>query len=864
MDIHDQYSPDTPTEEASRLEAAFLRQARLTPDAIAILRNGRQITYGGLEALSAGMASLLGSQGLGRLDRVAIAFPRSIEMVAAMLAALRCGCTYVPIDLKLPPERIAFILEDSGIGAIFLPEGSDAPVLANAYGARLKIVWKEEADKSSYEAPSSGELPPDDPAYVIYTSGSTGRPKGVVLSHEVCHYLRSSAEQLSRGTLTMVAAVTSVAFDPSIFEIYAPLMMGGTILLKDHALEPFSDEEKPTLFQGVPSALRQLVRAGAIPDSVQVINSGGETLTRELADEVYARTAISQLYNHYGPTEASVCATIYPVPRIGIEAPTAGRPVGKTHILLRDTKGDPVPHGEIGEIFIGGPGLAHGYTGDASLANDRFVIDGHTGERVYRTGDMGRFRENGELELHGRVDEQAKLRGQRVDLAHVDTSLANLPGVVDAGSAIVRREDGPDLLCGFVALEQLDGAAGREKDAESLTSQLSDKLRAHLPDLLVPHRIMAIEAIPRLISGKVDRAALEHLAAQAVFTQTADLGGIDDLNAACAIFALALGLPDFQSDQDIFASGADSLMAVQVALQLQEKLGRYVPVNLIAHHPSPRALLNALGELQSPDRLLTIEGNPGGRPLFFAPCIRGDGSDYESLKPLFAERRICQLNFLPLVDEIIVGRELEAMGRKLAEVVAQEQPSGDIDLIGYSFGGLAAFAIARALEDNGRRTRLVMIDADIPRTTRSVRRWGGWLAKEVLPACHDNGLRHTMRRLFRSLEYWWSSAIPLLRRSAIPTFLSNEDQVLMSALIQMVARYCFPQHRAPTLLLVATRMDQSARLRNPDMRNGWEGVLIGEFQVTGFPVTHGEMNRGAGLAPVSENIRHWLAQEPVR
>ncbi len=742
-------SPSSPDRSGLvRLDAMFAAQVKRTPDAVAIIRRGEAISYAELDRRSDGFAHALNGAGLGRGQRVAIAMPRSIDLIAAMIGALKTGCVYVPIDIGQPEDRTAFMLQDSGARALIACDPSLAP---RGFGGML-INPAQVGDGEDASQPATQ---PEDPAYIFYTSGSTGKPKGVLLGHNASFYIAGSIRHFRNGELDRVAAVTSISFDPSVFEIFAPLACGGAIVLKDDALEPFTADERPTLLQGVPSALRQLARAGAIPDTVKAINSGGEVLTRDIADEIFAACSAERIYNHYGPTEASICTTIATIRRGSPHTPDLGIPVAgaQIHIRAMDT-GEPVDDGGTGEICIGGPVLAHGYIGDRMMTDARFVFDRPSNSRVYRTGDLGRIGPSGRLEFQGRIDDQVKLRGHRVELAEIDDAIAAMDGIADAGSVIQPVDDGDLRLIAFASAK--DGGAD---DASMLS-----KLRQRLPASMLPHRIVWVDAIPRLPNGKIDRSALRRLAGE--------LGHEDDVRhgapasparagdamvaeTIARLFGEALSRPPFAIDEDFFAVGGNSLMCVDIALQLEDILDRPIPVNLLAHHSTPAALATALSHARNRDVLLTREGNPEGEPIFVAPGIRGTDTDYDSLKPLLAHRRLIMLHALPKAEAMIRQPRIETLVDALVPLIESEQPEGPLTLLGYSFGGVMAYALARELERRGRATRLVVVDAQIAHCRASLPQWSAWLRGELWQAFRCHGLDHAARRLARSLCFWF-------------------------------------------------------------------------------------------------------------
>ncbi len=836
----------------------FAAQVQRTPDATAIIRRGEAISYAELDRRSNGFAHALIDAGLGQSARVAIAMPRSIDLVAAMIGAMKAGSVYVPIDIAQPEDRTAFMLKDSGSRSLITSDPSFAP-----QGFEGVLVDPSTIDERE-EAPPVPTRP-DDPAYIFYTSGSTGKPKGVLLGHNASFYIAGSIRHFRDGELDRVAAVTSISFDPSVFEIFAPLACGGAIVLKDDALEPFTADEHPTLLQGVPTALRQLARADAIPDTVRAINSGGEVLTRDIADEIFAACRAERIYNHYGPTEASICTTIAAIHRGSAELPDLGVPVAGARLHIRDMEtGEPVGSGETGEICIGGPVLAHGYVGDRAMTDARFVFDRFSASRVYRTGDLGRIGPAGRLEFLGRIDDQVKLRGHRVELAEIDDAMAAMEGIADAGSVIQPVEDGDLRLIAFASVG--DGAAD---DAGVLTA-----LRQRLPASMLPHRIVWVDAIPRLPNGKIDRAALKRLGSQlghdvvvqdaASANPAAPDGDAKVADTIARLFGEALSRGPFASDEDFFAVGGDSLMCVDIALTLEEILDRPIPVNLLTHHSTPAALATALSHERHRDVLLTREGNPDGEPIFVAPGIRGTDTDYDSLKPLLAHRHLIMLHALPQAEAMIRAPRIETLVDVLVPLIESEQPEGPVTLLGYSFGGVMAYALARELERRGRDTRLVIVDAQIAHCSASPTQWTAWMRDELWQAFRTHGLDHAARRLARSLCFWFPKTLGRFRPKYIPEFITSENPRFVGSLVRAATTLRYTRRTASTLLLAAEKMHPTDLLNNPDRLSGWSGVLTGpDITVRRLEVTHSELVRRPVVNRGSTIMEAWLAGQPA-
>ena len=871
MNLSGNQIPKREADDSERLERLFALSAHSGPAACAIHWRNQQFSYAWLEKRAAQIGVMLRAQGLTHGSRVALALNRSPNLIAAMLGVLRIGAAYVPIDPATPLARMSFILKDCNANAVVLDGAFRPPADFDGGVISLDAI---DFEKLEDDLPDE-RFSPDDLAYILYTSGSSGRPKGVMLSHNASRYLKASIAHFSEGQMSRVAAVTSVAFDPSIFEIFGTLAAAGTIVLKDHALEPFADGDRPTLLQGVPSALGQLARAGAIPHSVRVINCGGETLSGQIAQTLYNNTGIEELYNHYGPTEATICATIALVAREDLKRPSVGFPVAGATIHIRDANGAPVPQGDSGEILIGGPGLAIGYLNHPELTNERFVLDTRTGARLYRTGDQGHILASGALQFERRLDEQVKVRGHRIELAEIDDALLGIPGVRDAAAALIDRGDAPAFVVGFLSgLNQDDLHAS------------ADVLRDVLPGYMIPRALRPVARIPRLLSGKIDRAELASrfeadAGGRAISALPLDeprahdpgLGGSDKAGAlapaspalldfVCAEFARSLGRPGFGADEDFFEAGADSLMAVEVILALEKTTRSRLAPDTLFHYPTPRSLVEYIEQSGPDDALLLKAGATGqGSPLYFAPGIRGDDGDYQTLMRHLTDHRLLMMRSIPIAPDLERCPAIETISDRLLPLITDASPEGCVTVVGYSFGGIVAYDIARRLIADQREVQLVLIDPQIQRAKASLRKWWRWFPDEVLEAVSRQGPVEAGVRLVRSLAFWYPKTLGKIFPHELPSHVATESEAFVSNLIRAAAKYKYQPVSLRTLLIKANLTKDDDKLLNPDGLGGWSGLLSGDLTVATFECRHGEFIYEPFAARVAKLISDWVRRE---
>ncbi len=548
----------------------FEEQVEKTPDAVAVVFEGETLTYRELNARANRLAHRLRRRGAGPETLVGVSAERSFEMVVGLLAILKAGAAYVPLDPALPAERLSYMIEDAGIEL---------------------LLKSDEADGES-----SGNLnvpvQPENPAYVIYTSGSTGQPKGVVVSHRA---LGNRLQYARAGDVLADDAFlqkTTISFDVSILEVFAPLLIGGrTVLAKpggqqDPAyLVELIRDQRITYTSFPPSLLYALFEQEGFDrcDSLRVVITGGETVPAVLPGQFYRHLPGASLLNRYGPTEATISVTSWLCERDG--APLSlpiGRPTAKARVYLLDAAMQPVPVGIAGEIFLGGLCVARGYLRRPHLTAESFVPDpfaDEPGARLYRTGDLARYRPDGAIEFVGRVDHQVKIRGFRVELGEIEAALARHPAVREV--AVVDREEGATRsLAAYVVLQPADTL-----DEAGLRGFLLESLPAYM----VPADFVALDELPLTPTGKVDRKALpepRRARTEAEFEEP--MGPVEEILAG--IFADVLGLEKVSRNGDFFALGGHSLLATQVAARVRSLLRADLALRQIFESPTVAAL----------------------------------------------------------------------------------------------------------------------------------------------------------------------------------------------------------------------------------------------------------------------------------
>ncbi|MER7991211.1 amino acid adenylation domain-containing protein [Streptomyces noursei] len=617
-----------------------LFQARVAgwPDAPAVEHDGKVLGYAELAARADRLAAVLAARGAGPETRIGISMSRTTDLVVAVLAVLKAGSAYVPLDPHYPEDRLRYMAADSGISLV-LTESALAGQLPFAGEVELLAVDElpgndGQADAGTAPAARS-QAPLAAAAYVIYTSGSTGRPKGVVVSHEAMSSLVQWAVSLGEDVFARTCFATSLNFDVSVFELFGTLAAGGVVEVMRDVLEL---AERPggwsgSLISAVPSALGAVLTEDGLDVTAGHVVLAGEAFPAALHDRIGAVAPDAVIANIYGPTEATVYATGWfsdaeQAPDGG--SVPIGRPVAGKSLCVLDPWLRPVPAGVWGELYIGGQGMARGYHDRAALTAERFVADPVVpGARLYRTGDVVRWRSDGVLDYAGRSDDQVKIRGFRIELAEIEAVLTRQSVVAQA--AVIAREDQPGVkrLAAYAV-----PASGALLDPEALRA----KLAAVLPEYMVPATLTVLDALPLNANGKLDRRALPAPDLSALGqAYTAPRTSGEALVAE--VFGAVLGLDRVGALDDFFALGGDSILSIQVVSRLR-RAGAEISVRQLFDHPTAAALAPLTGTPGTADTIGRVPRD-GALPLsspqarmWFAAEHDGASVEYNSGRAL--------------------------------------------------------------------------------------------------------------------------------------------------------------------------------------------------------------------------------------
>ena len=610
------------------------RVAQEQPDALAVVYEERSLTYGELETRADQLARYLQKLGVGPDVRVGLCVERSLDLIVGLLGVLKAGGAYVALDPKLPKERLAFMLSDSGVRVVLMQ--AESGDLSNNSDVR-QVYLDRDWEKISTEAhqPLRRDVRPENVAYVIYTSGSTGRPKGVAVEHrQVVNYVSGLLSRLSLDQKASFATVSTVAADLGNTSIFGSLCSGRTlhVLSVDRGFDPdavadYMAGHRIDVLKIVPSHLAGLLEAGR-PERVlprRCLILGGEAVHSSLVERIRSLAPECEIINHYGPTETTIGVLTH---RIHAEADSRtsipiGRPLANSHVYILNSDGQPTPVGVSGELCIGGDGLARGYLGRPDLTAERFVpnpFSDRPGARLYRTGDRARYRPDGTVEFQGRVDNQVKVRGFRIELGEIEAQLRGDDRLKDAVVIVRVSDDGTKQLAAYVA-------APADLDLDSVRSRLA----VHLPDYMIPSTMTVLEALPLTANGKIDRSALPDPEQVQTPQSDAYVAPQNEVEATLAqIWADVLHLERVGIHDNFFTIGGDSILCLQVVAKAHRANVKLTPKLVFEHH-TVAAIAAALDAANSvPSEPAYKEETAPPEPFALA------GVDPERIQPLLA------------------------------------------------------------------------------------------------------------------------------------------------------------------------------------------------------------------------------------
>ncbi|WBB56644.1 non-ribosomal peptide synthetase [Verrucosispora sp. WMMD573] len=714
-----------------RLVDLLVEQVSRTPDEIAVVHDSQRMTFAELDGRANRLARLLIDRGVGPELVVALAVPRSADMIVALFAVLKAGGAYLPLDLEHPADRLAFMLADAAPvvvlgtadGLAALPRLATPVVQLDHDAVRAELAALSDAELTDPERLQP--LRPENPAYVIYTSGSTGRPKAVVIEHRGMvnlywshrhTFFRPEVAAAGGGRLR-IGFTAPLTFDTSWDSLLWMLDGHELHVINDfvrrdaEAFVDYIDRQRIGFVDLTPSFMQQLVAAGMFAAGRHhptVLMVGGEAVTETLWDAMRSAPDTAS-YNFYGQTECSNDTASYRV--ADGDVPLIGKPILNSRLYVLDEALRMVAPGAAGELYVAGAGLGRGYWGRAGLTSTRFVADpfGPPGTRMYRTGDLVRWGLDGNLGFVGRADDQVKVRGFRVELGEIEAVLAADPTVGQV--AVVVREDRPgdQRLVGYVC-----PVAGGRVDVAALRAGAGRQL----PGFMVPSALVSMDSLPLTPNGKLDRSALP------VPESTGGAGGRGPAGprevVLCGLFAEVLGIDSVGVDDGFFDLGGHSLLATRLVSRVRTALGVELTIRTLFENPTVATLAPAIesGVTSDPfDVLLPMRAHGDGEPLFCVHPVGGLSWCYSGLlRQAGIARPIYGLQARGANGGALLAGSVEEMADDYLVEIRRIQPRGPYHLLGWSFGGLVAHAMATRLQADGERVAVLTLIDSYPAT----------------------------------------------------------------------------------------------------------------------------------------------------
>jgi amino acid adenylation domain-containing protein len=707
---------------AETIAELFEAQVEGTPGATAVVFEGVQLTYAELNCRANQLAHYLRAQEVRVDEIVGVLMERSLEMVVALLGILKAGAAYLPLDPGYPRVRLEQMIADAAVSVVLTARRQQQLATEVAANVGILLYLDDQWAEAENDANLNVNVDPQNLAYVIYTSGSTGRPKGVMNTHRgICNRLFWVQDAYPLTPADRVLQKTPFSFDVSVWEFFWPLLTGACLVIAEPGshgnpdyLCDIIEQQRVTVMHFVPAMLQIFLEEPRLErcSSLRKVICSGEALGFALQQQFFARLG-SELHNLYGPTEAAVEVTHWTcIQNSARNIVPIGRPISNTQIYLLDRNYEPVPIGVAGELHIGGVNLARGYHGNPALTAEKFVSDPFSakpGARLYKTGDLARYLQDGNIEFLGRMDSQVKLRGFRIELGEIEAVLNQHASVKEA--VVVTHEVAPGKQSLVAYMRLLEGA-------ETEVSELRAYLKDRLPEYMVPAHYVRLAELPLTANGKLDRQALARLDPLGEAHSETEHVAARDLveHKLVQIWEDLLKVKPIGVKDDFFELGGHSLLAVSLMARIYSSLGQKLPLSHLFQGKTIEALAQLLrnGDLQTGHHpaLVGIQPNGSEQPLFCVHAVGGTVFSYAGLaRHLGSQRPFYGLQAKGLDGKHQPHASVEEMATYYIEAVHSVQPDGPYLLAGWSMGGTIALEMARQLREHGQEVaRLLLLD----------------------------------------------------------------------------------------------------------------------------------------------------------
>ena len=688
------------------LHKLLANQARITALKQAVKFGDSEISYENLERQVNQLSHYLVEQGVRNGDCVAVSLPRSIELVVTLIAIMRCGAAYLPLDPNFPSTRLEFMLEDSKSKYLITTKEFSSLFKTNSKVLLSENIFLNLAQFSPSPLTISVDI--NDIAYIMYTSGSTGKPKGVVVTHKnLVNFLCSMMDEPGISENDKLLSITTISFDIAGLELFLPLLKGATLVIandetaKDSRLMlELLQKESITMLQATPSTWQMLLDTGwENPLPIKAL-CGGEALPMGLAKKILVR--VNELWNVYGPTETTIWSS---VKRILMEDDviTIGHPIANTQLYLLNEQNHLVPPNTIGEICIAGEGVSQGYWNRLDLTHEKFIKNPFETEldtTLYRTGDIGKLLHTGEVQCLGRIDNQVKIRGHRIELGEIEQIVDTLEGV-HASVVIVKN----DLLIANIVSTDLNSLP------ETTISNWKKSLAETLPSHMIPQLFNLLSEFPTTLNGKIDRKALTNSSLNNYTKSTFNAAHTNSEQIIATIWQECLGIDKIDINSDFFELGGHSLIAVKAMSLLEKQTGNRLPLAALLEQPTIQKLAAYMDKkFITWDSLVPLKPKGNKVPLFIVHGANHNVLIYRNLADnLDDDQPVYALQAKGLSGEIEPHDSVEEMASHYISEITSINPEGPYALGGFSFGGIIAFEMAKQLKAQGKKVKIVAL-----------------------------------------------------------------------------------------------------------------------------------------------------------
>jgi len=851
----------------------FEDQVRRTPDAVALVYESQQLTYAELNARANRLADRLGTLGVGPDVMVAICIERSTELVVGLLAVLKAGGAYVPLDPNYPQERLAFQLADLQAPVLLCRKALGETLAQHASSVLPVEEWADPGTGESPENPTTS-VRPDHLAYVLYTSGSTGQPKGTLISHRaLVNYLTWCAIGYPAQEGSGSPVHTPIGFDLTITSLFPPLLAGRSVVLirEDPTLETLADalcSGDFGLVKLTPSHLEALKHKPSLEQAkilTRMFVVGGEALKGETVADWRKHAPTLRMVNEYGPTEATVGCCVYEVPIDGVPLSSIpiGRPIPNVRLYVLDRHLQPVPIGVPGELHIAGVGLARGYHRRSELTLEKFIpnpFDDDPEARLYKTGDLVRYRSDGNLEFLGRLDYQVKIRGFRIELSEIEAAITECEGIREVVVTAQKSAAGNQILVAYVSANR--STALKEDQIRTL-------LKRKLPEYMLPARFVVLPVFPLTRNGKIDRQALNAIDPGPEARQASSVAPRNFLEyRLLKIWEEVLSISPIGMDDDFFDLGADSLQSIILLASIEGTLKRKLPLGVLYEAPTIARLAARLADPDSLLAPLVLPIQPNGlRPPFL--CVGA----FAMFRPLAHKLGFDQPFLgvpLPGASELTAPYCLEDIAAHCLKTIRAIQAEGPYFLGGWCDGGVLAYEIAQQLRRQGQHVALlVLFDTENLSSNKNLSRKDSalagllfvcqWLKQQYRTLRHLPG-REVVQHI-RALLAWRIYSMKLrfwtmVYRSELRAGPAVSSQLLE---IDRVFALCMQNYEPQPydgLTLLFQRADRPTG-RYRDAQYGW-GKVANNLQVCEVPGDHTTMFLDPNVQVLGERLGAYL------